>query len=169
MSSHKTDWVLSELRVFTQDWPDSYWIAATYSVLHFISQCTLSDKCTSKRMFLLSLNLYKDKQVACSVIVVCFYRFLYCTLLLVVYFLILSFFTLMLLRYFCLFIYHVNKLIIFVFVAFVYHFKNTISIFVTVLFHSIFVHLLFEYMVSYLGNAILNLGIQMPSQHNTFL
>ena len=44
-----------------------------------------------------------------------------------------SFFILMLLLYFCLFVDLVNKPILFVFVAFVYHFKNTITIFVTIL------------------------------------
>ena len=43
------------------------------------------------------------------------------------------FFILMLLLYFCLFVDHINKPIIFAFEAFVYHFKNTISIFVTIL------------------------------------
>ena len=58
-------------------------------------------------------NLFKCKQVACSVVVTCFVyplSFLYCTLLSLVYF----------------FIYY-----IFVFGAFVYHFKKTIFIFVT--------------------------------------
>ena len=63
-------------------------------------------------------------------------RFLYCTLLLVVYFLIPFLFFLVptLLLYICLFDNLVNKLIIFVFGAFAYNFKNTISIFVMVLY-----------------------------------
>ena len=68
-SSHKTDWILSEPHVFTQDWPNFYWINISYSVLPFISQSTQSDKCTWRRMFLPSRNLYKCKQV------VCFYQF----------------------------------------------------------------------------------------------
>ena len=93
-------------------------------------------------------NLYKCKQVACSVTVACllvYPLFLYCTLLLLVYFFIpffkqrlllfvcffIAFFKLMLL-YFSLFVDHVNKPIIFDFGVFVYHFKNTISIFVTI-------------------------------------
>ena len=30
LSSHNTNWILSEPRVFTQNWPNSYWIAVTY-------------------------------------------------------------------------------------------------------------------------------------------
>ena len=59
--------------------------------------------------------------------------FLYCTSLLLVYFLIPVFFILTLLLYFCLFVNHTNKSIIFVFGPFVYNFKDSISIFVTIL------------------------------------
>ena len=42
-------------------------------------------------------------------------------------------FILMVLLYFCLFVDHENKTMLFVFGAIIYHFKNTISIFVTIL------------------------------------
>ena len=96
-------------------------------------------------MSLPSRNLYKCKQVACSIVVICLFAyplFLYCTLLLPIYFfiplfycnvvvpcsLLYYFFILMVLLDFCLFVDHVNKPIIFVFEAFVYDFRNTISI-----------------------------------------
>ena len=84
-------------RVFTQNWLNSFWtmylytrpncswIAVTYSVSPFISLNTQSDDCNWRRMFLLSRNVYKCTQVACSVVVVCFIRFLSWTSLLVVY------------------------------------------------------------------------------------
>ena len=121
------------LSVFTQDWPNSYWNAVTYSVLPVILQSNQFDECTWRRMFQPLPNLYKCKQVACSVVVVCFYPFsLYCTLLLVVYFLISLFLYWCCCYIFCLCINYVNKPIIFVFWAFGYHFKNTISIFLAI-------------------------------------
>ena len=38
-------------RVFTQDWPNSYWITVSYSVLPVL-QSTQSGECTWRRMFL---------------------------------------------------------------------------------------------------------------------
>ena len=67
--------------------------------------------------------------VACSFVYPLFYTALCCCLLIS--------FTEKLLLYFYLFINHVNKPIISVFEAFVYHFKNTISIFVTLLYPEI--------------------------------
>ena len=135
MSFHKTDWSLSETRVFTQDWPNSYWIAVTYSILPFISQSTQSDEFTSRRMFLPSRNLYKCKQVACSVVVACFYPFFYTALCYCLFTSLSPFFYTDVVAIFLIFINHVNKPNIFVFAflfLFVYHFKNTISIFVTI-------------------------------------
>ena len=59
------------------------------------------------------------------IVVAIFSLFLYCTLLLLVYFFIPLFLFL--------YLYHINNAIIFVFGAFVYNFKNTISIFLTIL------------------------------------
>ena len=94
------------------------------------------NECTWRRMSLPSRNFYICKQVTCSDVVSCllvYPLFLYCTLLLPVYFFI-PFFIPLLLLYFCLFSDHVNKPIIFVFGAFVYNFKKTISSFVTILY-----------------------------------
>ena len=92
-------------------------------------------------------NLYKCKQVACSVcccLLICLFavfklHFVVACLILNPFFYIdvfvagLLFFILMLLPYFCIFVDHVNKPIIFCFFgAFVYHFQSTISIFVTI-------------------------------------
>ena len=82
VSLHKTDWILSEQRVFTQDWPISYWVSLVVftndwlnfnwitvvcSVLPFISQ--QSDECTCMRMSF--QNLYKCKQVVYCVFCLC--------------------------------------------------------------------------------------------------
>ena len=119
-------------RVFIQDWLNSFWttcslhirrtefqlnhwIPAACSVLPFIFHDQQSE-CTWRRIFLLSRTPYKCKQAAGIVVVACFYPFfLYCTLLLFVYFFVPLFFDTDDVA-----IFHVNKSIIFV-----YYFKNT--------------------------------------------
>ena len=86
-------------------------------------------------MFLPSQNLFA-----------CFYPFflLLDHLLFLLLFLLLNsllFFLLMLLLYFCLLINHVNQPIVFVFGTFVYYFRNTISIFVTICYTRIYIHM----------------------------
>ena len=76
----------------------------------------------------------------------CFYPFflLLDHLLFLLLFLLLNsllFFLLMLLLYFCLLINHVNQPIVFVFGTFVYYFRNTISIFVTICYTRIYIHM----------------------------
>ena len=129
-----THW-LHKQRVFTQDWLNSFWIAVAFSFLPFTLHGKQSIECTWRRMSLPLRNLYKCKQVACSVVVACllvyplFYTELCCCmfsfespffilmLLLLVYFFI-PIFILMLLLYFCLYVDNLNKPIIFVFGAF---------------------------------------------------
>ena len=112
MLSHKT----SEL--FHTGLTESFF-AVECSVLQRASRNKQSDECTWRRMALPSRNLFKCKQVwwwvgvACLLVICCF--------------------MLILLMYFCLFIDHVNKPVISVFGTSVYRFKNTISIFVTIL------------------------------------
>ena len=115
-------------------------------LLPFIAHGKQSNECTWRRMALPLHNLYKCKQVGCSVVVACFiyqlFFILHCVvaclllnprmLLLLVYFFIPFFYT-DVVAIFCLFVDHVNKFFhYFCFGAFVYHFKNSISIFVTI-------------------------------------
>ena len=124
VSSHKTDWILSELSLF----------ALSCRLYRRLSSLTnkLEGEC-----FLPLRNLYTCKQVACNVVVDCLLLssvFLYCTLSLLVNFLIPYF----LCRSYCyIFVYSLQKISCkqahcFVFAAFAYHFQNTISIFVTI-------------------------------------
>ena len=84
------DCFLNSRVLFTHYWPNSNWITVACCVLPFISPDHQSDECTWRRMLLTSRNLYKCKLAAGIVVVVaCFYPvFLYCSLLLVVYYLI---------------------------------------------------------------------------------
>ena len=120
--SSNHNYYLHAQRVFTQDWLNSFWITFACYVLRFLLQTKQSNECTWRRMNLPSRNLYKCKQVTCSVVVAC----------LLVY----SLFILMLLLYFCflrfIFICWSCNPVIFVFGNFVYHFNNTISIFVRI-------------------------------------
>ena len=112
-------------RVFTRDWPNSFWTPVACSVLPFISHDKQSYECAWRRMFLPSRNLYKCKQADGIVVIACFYPFF------ILHFVVgcllfnshLFLFPLILL-YFCLFINYVNKPIIFGFGAFVYYLRT---------------------------------------------
>ena len=133
-SSH--NYSLFTQRVFTQDWQNSNWITVACSVLPFISyhKGQQSDACTCMRMSL--RNLYKCKQIVyfvyvhlCRVVVACLFvypLFLYCTLLLLVYF----FVPLLFLCWRCCYIFAYTLImsigVLFLFFGdFVYHLKNT--------------------------------------------
>ena len=120
-------------RAFTQNWLNSFWTAVACSVLSFILHGKQSYEWTWRGMSLPSRNLYKCKQVACSVVVVCcvYPLFFYTALCCCLFTSLTPFvFILMLLLYFGLFVDHVTKPIILVFEAFSYHLKNAISILV---------------------------------------
>ena len=103
-------------RSFTQIWLNSFWIGVACSVLPFIS-----NPCTWKTISLLSRNLYKCKQVTCSVVVACLLDNPHFVVAFLIFYINIVHF----------FVNHVHKSIIFVFEGFIYNFKNTISIFVT--------------------------------------
>ena len=145
VSSHKTHWILSESPLLALSCLLYRVVSSLMNTLEGEYLClreipinvnkllavlllhVLFNECTWRGISLPSRNPYKCKQIACSFIVACFVYMLFFILhlLLFVYFFILF--------YFCLFIDHVNKPIILVFAACVYHFKNTISIFVTII------------------------------------
>ena len=89
--------------VFTQSWLNSFCLA-------FYIAAKQSNERISRTMFLPLQNLYKCKQVACSVVVACLLhnRLFYTNLLLLVYFFILFLFILILLLCFCLLVDHVH-------------------------------------------------------------
>ena len=108
---------------------------SSFTLLSLLNNNRLLDiyyQCTWRRMSLPCRNLYKCKQVACSVVVAC--------LLVYPLFFILHFVVACLLLHahfyytdvVAIFLFIRWLFIIFVFRAFVYHFKNTINIFVTV-------------------------------------
>ena len=120
MYSHKTEWIFSETPLLALSW-------LFYDMVSSLIN-TLRGECLCLREIYINVN----KLLAVLLLLV-YPLFFYCTLLLPAKFFI-PFFILMLLPYFCLFVVHVNKTIILVFEAFVYHFKNTIFIFVTILY-----------------------------------
>ena len=112
VSSHKTDWILSEF-LWLLCFP--FYIAAKQST-----------ECTWRWISLHSQNLYKCKQVACGVVIVCLfiYALFYTDVAVACLLLYPLFYTDFAIYLFIRWLFH--------YFCFVYHFKNTITIFGTI-------------------------------------
>ena len=63
--------LLTTIIFFTQDWLNIFWITFAWSVLPFISQLNSLMIALGAECLCLPRNIYKCKQVACSVVVAC--------------------------------------------------------------------------------------------------
>ena len=128
LSSLKTDWILSESPLLALS-------GLLYCMISSLMECPWRRMSFPFPLSLLSLNLYKCKQMAWNVVVACLfvYPLLYTALCCRLFTSTSLFYTDIVAIFFVFFADHVNKPIIFVFEAFIYHFKNTISILVTIL------------------------------------